>query len=75
MSPGRIFAFLPPSIHSVAIVATNGVIDKPEGADCQSSFIFNISSRALARGISSGAQKLIAKPLSPALAVRPIRCI
>ena len=43
------------------------------GGICQFSFNCNISEMILARWASSGAQKLIARPLFPARAVRPMR--
>ena len=61
-------------MHSVAMSASSGTRLTPAGAFIQFSFICSISERILARCASSGAQKLMARPLFPARAVRPIRC-
>ena len=68
-SPGAFFAFLPPSRIIIAISASSGRIEPLAGAVSQ--FSFSCSGRKNV-GIccaSSGAQKLIARPLLPARAV------
>ncbi|AUP76616.1 hypothetical protein CWS02_12820 [Enterobacter sp. EA-1] len=60
-------------MHSVAISASSGAILTFDGAVSQFSFSCSISLRMLARCASSGAHKLMARPLFPARAVRPMR--